>query len=48
MTYKHTTIDIEKWNKSNIPYSIYINDVYFEDLSKEMIIGMIIKEIEKL
>lgn len=41
-------IEIEKWGKSNIPYAVYIEEKYYEDLSKEMLIGLIIKEIEKL
>ena len=41
-------VRIEKWDKSNIPYAVYIGEKYFNDLSKEMLIGLIIKEIEKL
>lgn len=40
------TIIIEKWSNSNIPYAVYIGEKYFEDLSKEMLIGLIIKQLK--
>jgi hypothetical protein len=45
---KEIKIIIEKWNNSDIPYSVYIGEKYFEDLSKDMLIGLIVNEIENL
>jgi len=45
---KKIRIEIEKWGKSQTDWAVYIDEKYYEDLSKDMVMGEIIKSIERM